>query len=52
MAEETQRFRRYGGNLTIEELIKDCRSLEDQVNQMAKTIAALEKRLKAIEDKG
>ena len=52
MAEETQRFRRYGGNLTFDELIKDCRSLEDQVNRMAETIAALEKRLKAIEDKG
>ena len=50
MAQETQRFRRYGGNLSMDELIKDCRSLETEVMTLQDTIKLLEARLKALED--
>ena len=50
MAQETQRFRRYGGNLSMDELIKDCRSLETEVMTLQETIKLLEERLKALED--
>lgn len=50
MAVETQRFRRYGGPVTIDELIKDCRSLEEEVNRLSTQNKSLEERIKALED--
>lgn len=50
MAQESQRFRRYGGPVTVDELIKDCRSLENEVTQLSETIKLLQERIKALED--
>lgn len=52
MATETQRFRLLGGRApTLEEVIKDCRSLESEVAALRSMNQELLRRIQALEQK-
>jgi peptidoglycan hydrolase CwlO-like protein len=52
MDRETQRFRLLGGRPpSLEELIKDCRSLEEEVRQSKREIQELKDEIKALRNK-
>lgn len=48
---ETQRFQRFGRVPTLDDVIKDCRSLESEVSALRKENEELVRRITALEQK-
>ena len=46
MTQKSNRFKRYGKNVTLDQVIKDCRELE---SELLKKIEELEARIKELE---
>lgn len=51
MVEPSARFQRFGKPLTLDDVVKDCRELEEIILALKKTVESQQKALEALQQK-